>query len=79
MAGRPTLAGMEVPIFGSDSVKWVELSVAADGDSSTGYATASAPLAPLTEDCASCSVIGDPPLYVIWYVSFLFSIQFNIH
>ncbi|XP_043806897.1 nuclear pore complex protein NUP160 isoform X2 [Manihot esculenta] len=69
MAGRPTLAGMEVPIFGSDSVKWVELSVAADGDSSTGYATASAPLAPLTDDCASCSVIGDPPLYVIWRIN----------
>ncbi|KAJ9153482.1 hypothetical protein P3X46_026915 [Hevea brasiliensis] len=68
MARRPTLAGMEVPIIGSDSVKWVELSVAVDGDSSTTYPTPSLPLAPITDDCASCSVIGDPPLYVIWRI-----------
>ncbi|KAF2314379.1 hypothetical protein GH714_025859 [Hevea brasiliensis] len=59
---------MEVPIIGSDSVKWVELSGAVDGDSSTTYPTPSLPLAPLTDDCASCSVIGDPPLYVIWRI-----------
>ncbi|XP_012074439.1 nuclear pore complex protein NUP160 isoform X1 [Jatropha curcas] len=67
MARRSTLAGMEVPITGSDSIKWVELSVA-DSETVTVSATPP-PVAPLTEDCASCSVIGDPPLYVIWRIN----------
>ncbi|XP_050215706.1 nuclear pore complex protein NUP160 isoform X2 [Mercurialis annua] len=66
MANRPMLAGMEVPITGTDSVKWLQLSVP-DSHLSTFSAT-SPPLTYPARDCASCSVIGDPPVYVIWRI-----------
>ncbi|KAL0012943.1 hypothetical protein SO802_000012 [Lithocarpus litseifolius] len=62
------LAGMEVPIIGSDSVNWVELFVSPSSSTST-----SPPFAPLTvEDySSSCSIIQhhhDSPTYLIWRI-----------
>ncbi|KNA07445.1 hypothetical protein SOVF_171860 isoform B [Spinacia oleracea] len=62
--GRYSKVGMEVPFIGSDSIKWVEASVADTHASSSG----SRPITPPTEDCASCSVIGTPPTYLIWRI-----------
>eukprot|EP00257_Ricinus_communis_P019155 XP_015578065.1 nuclear pore complex protein NUP160 isoform X1 [Ricinus communis] len=56
---------MEVPIIGSDSVTWLELSVPEAAGSSAGSPLR---LAPLSKDCASCSVIGDPLVYLIWRI-----------
>ncbi|WCJ32291.1 SUPPRESSOR OF AUXIN RESISTANCE1 [Euphorbia peplus] len=64
MGSRSSLAGMEVPVIGSDSVKWIDLSVA-----NTHSATATAAVAaPQPLDCASCFVIGDPLLYITWRI-----------
>lgn len=83
-----TLAGMEVPIIGSDSVKWVEVSVPS---SSSSAVSASPPFAPLTEDYASSYVVKDSPSHLIWYSLFrsvcvvfvasqiAFSLPQNIH
>ena len=62
MAGG--LAGIEVPIVGSDSVKWTELSF----PSSPAAAAADSDLLvpALTGDFASCSAVGDPPTYLSW-------------
>ncbi|XP_017229285.1 nuclear pore complex protein NUP160 isoform X1 [Daucus carota subsp. sativus] len=61
MSNRSVLAGMEVPIIGSDSVKWIQLTV-------TSTTPSQPPFAPPTEDAASCSVIGTPPTYLIWRI-----------
>ncbi|XP_074275102.1 nuclear pore complex protein NUP160 isoform X2 [Silene latifolia] len=55
---------MEVPFFGFDSVKWVEAAVPDTAIS----ASAPPSVAPLADDCASCSVIGTPPTYLIWRI-----------
>ena len=76
------LAGMEVPIIGSDSVNWVELFVSPSTSTST-----SPPFAPLTvEDySSSCSIIQhhhDSPTYLIWlvfFLSFSFSFSFSLN
>lgn len=57
---------MEVPIFSSDSVKWIEVSVSSSFSCNNGDCSDVA--APLTEDCASCSVLEDPSLYLIWRI-----------
>ncbi|GMN70652.1 hypothetical protein TIFTF001_039695 [Ficus carica] len=69
MGSRCTLVGVEVPIIGSDSVKWTELSLPpsstaiAISDSDTNVSVPSI-CSPLSDDFASCSAIGDPPIYV---------------
>lgn len=74
MGSRCTLAGVEVPIIGSDSVKWTELSLPpsstsiAISDSDTNVSVPSI-CSPLSDDFASCSAIGDPPIYVTWSLS----------
>ncbi|PSS21659.1 Nuclear pore complex protein [Actinidia chinensis var. chinensis] len=73
MGGR-SLESMEVPIVGSDSVKWIELSLPSPSPSSTAPVNGILSLpppsyAPPTEDAASCSVIGDPPNYLIWRIN----------
>ncbi|POO04174.1 Guanine nucleotide-binding protein, beta subunit [Trema orientale] len=76
MASRCTLAGVEVPILGSDSIKWIEVSIPSSSSSSTAIAIADSDAnlnaqttcAPLADDFASCSAIGDPPTYVIWRI-----------
>ncbi|KMT07804.1 hypothetical protein BVRB_6g146170 [Beta vulgaris subsp. vulgaris] len=62
--GRKSLVGMEVPFIGSDSVKWVEASVPDTFASASGLRS----VAPPTEDCASCSIIGTPSTYLIWRI-----------
>ncbi|KAL3538416.1 hypothetical protein ACH5RR_001782 [Cinchona calisaya] len=61
MGGRSHLAGMEVPIIGSDSIKWFQASVP-----SSSVSSASSSAANLAKDFASCSVIGNPPTYLLW-------------
>ncbi|XP_058763135.1 nuclear pore complex protein NUP160-like isoform X2 [Vicia villosa] len=57
-----TLTGKEVPIIGSDAVRWTDLSVP------SSFSTTVDGGAAITDDCASCSVIGDPPTYLIWRI-----------
>lgn len=60
--------GMEVPIIGSDDVKWIEVSVPSSRPpAAITVPSLSHPCAPLTKDAASCHFIGDPPHYLIWY------------
>lgn len=70
MGTGSTLAGKEVPIVGSDAVRWIDLSV----PSSSNIAAVDGVAAlPTTDDRASCFVIGDPPTYLIWFNSSLSS------
>ncbi|CAJ1968562.1 unnamed protein product [Sphenostylis stenocarpa] len=65
MGTGSTLAGKEVPVIGSDTVRWIDLSV----PSSPNIATINGAAAPpTTDDRASCLVIGDPPTYLIWRI-----------
>ncbi|XP_009775332.1 nuclear pore complex protein NUP160 isoform X2 [Nicotiana sylvestris] len=64
MESRSRLAGMEVPIIGSDSVKFVQLSLPSSTSTS---ASASSPTS-LTRDVGSCSIIGNPPAYFTWKI-----------
>ncbi|KAL8109546.1 nuclear pore complex protein NUP160 isoform X2 [Apium graveolens] len=61
MTNRSVLAGMEVPIIGSDSIQWLQLTV-------TSTTPSQPPFAPPTEDAAACSIIGTPPSYLIWRI-----------
>lgn len=65
MTNRSVLAGVEVPIIGSDSIQWLQLTV-------TSTTPSQPPFAPPTEDAAACSVIGTPPSYLIWFESVFF-------
>ncbi|KAK9093640.1 hypothetical protein Scep_025109 [Stephania cephalantha] len=60
-----SLAGTEVPILGSDALKWLDLSVV---PSSPPHHSSHQPFAPPTEDAASCHIIGDPPVYLFWRI-----------
>jgi len=65
--------GMEVPIIGTDSIKFIDISVPDVGDadlSTTSSATAASITitTSLTEDYGSSSITGDPPLSFIWYI-----------
>ncbi|BBH02752.1 SUPPRESSOR OF AUXIN RESISTANCE1 [Prunus dulcis] len=64
--------GMEVPVIGSDSLKWIEVSVpsSSSGPSdASAFASADAScVPPVTDDCASSIAIGDPPTYLIWKI-----------
>ncbi|KAK0591184.1 hypothetical protein LWI29_036588 [Acer saccharum] len=62
MESKWRLAGTEVPIIGSDSVKWIELSISSSSSCNDNDWSA---VGPLTEDCASCSVVGDPYVWRI--------------
>ncbi|KAI8531929.1 hypothetical protein RHMOL_Rhmol11G0174300 [Rhododendron molle] len=72
--GSRSLEGMEVPITGSDSVKWLQLSVPFSSPYSTAAAATNGTLAllpqpysaPATRDSASCSIVGDPSTYLFW-------------
>ncbi|KAK1303809.1 hypothetical protein QJS10_CPB11g01906 [Acorus calamus] len=66
MASR-SMAAMEVPIVGSDAVRWIEVTVPSSTSSSP--AVPSEARAPLTENASSCHLIpGDPPTYLIWRI-----------
>ncbi|KAK7355535.1 hypothetical protein VNO80_14793 [Phaseolus coccineus] len=65
MGTGSALAGKEVPVVGSDAVRWIDLSVA----SSSSIVAANGDAAPPpTYDRASCFVVGDPPTYLIWRI-----------
>ncbi|THG12689.1 hypothetical protein TEA_026816 [Camellia sinensis var. sinensis] len=73
MGSRP-LVGTEVPIIGSDSVKWLEVSLPSTSPPSSAATAADSHtlpppslLSPQTVDAASCSIVGDPPTYLIWF------------
>lgn len=67
MGTGSTLVGKEVPIIGSDAVRWIDLSVPSSANIAVG--SGAAPLAPPTTDNrASCSAIGDPTTYLIWRI-----------
>ncbi|CAN4108263.1 unnamed protein product [Withania somnifera] len=61
MGSGSCLAGMEVPIIGSDSVKFLQLSLPSSSPTATAVTL-------LTKDVASCSVIGNPPAYFTWKI-----------
>ncbi|KAK2644108.1 hypothetical protein Ddye_019303 [Dipteronia dyeriana] len=62
MGSKWRLAGSEVPIIGSDSVKWIELSISSPGCNNNDWSA----VGPLTEDCAeSYSIAGDPCVWRI--------------
>lgn len=70
-----SLEGMEVPIIGSESVKWLEVSVPSSSSPSTAAVTNGTLALPpppssalSTRDAASCSIIGDPPTYLFWRI-----------
>jgi len=68
MGTGSALAGKEVPVVGSDAVRWIDLSVAS---SSSIVAVNGDAAPPTTYDRASCFVVGDPPTYLIWFSSSL--------
>ncbi|XP_059313417.1 nuclear pore complex protein NUP160 [Lycium ferocissimum] len=61
MGSRSCLAGMEVPITGSDSLKFLQLTLPSSSSSPTGSTH-------LTRDVGSCSIIGNPPSYFTWKI-----------
>ncbi|KAF7804423.1 nuclear pore complex protein NUP160 isoform X1 [Senna tora] len=71
MGSGSTLAGKEVPIIGSDAVRWIELSVPSSSTSDAAAAAVdggAATLGPPNEDRASCFVVGDSSTYLIWKI-----------
>ncbi|KAM1120670.1 hypothetical protein ACFX19_002481 [Malus domestica] len=69
MGSRSTLAGMEVPIIGSDSLKWIGISAPpSDASTDADIPAASTCVPPLTDDIASSVAIGDPPVHLIWRI-----------
>lgn len=56
-----------MPILGSDSVKWIEVSIPSSF-AATADADIPSSCSPLSHDCASSIAIGDPPTYVIWRI-----------
>ncbi|MCD9560935.1 hypothetical protein HAX54_019798 [Datura stramonium] len=68
MGSRSCLAGMEVPIIGSDSVKFVQLSVPSSTSTSVSSPTPPAAVTHLSRDVGSCSIIGNPPAYFTWKI-----------
>ncbi|XP_022868094.1 nuclear pore complex protein NUP160-like isoform X2 [Olea europaea var. sylvestris] len=55
------MAGMEVPIFSTDSIKWHQVSVPFNSNSTT-----TTPPNPIAKDFASFCNVGDHPTYFIW-------------
>lgn len=69
---------MEVPILGSDSVKWIEVPIPSSF-AATADADIPSTCTPLSRDCASSIAIGDPPTYLIWYFLTLLLISNFLH
>ncbi|XP_022716344.1 nuclear pore complex protein NUP160 isoform X2 [Durio zibethinus] len=62
------VAGMEVPIIGSDSIKWINLTVPSSlNHIDNGSNSVATTFAPPTVDSASATYFdGDSPFYLIW-------------
>ena len=71
------VAGMEVPILGSDSIKWIDITVPSSlNHIDNGTGNVAATFAPPTVDSASATYFdGDTPFYLIWLVCFLLYIN----
>lgn len=67
-----------MPILGSDSVKWIEVTIPSSF-AATADADIPSTCTPLSHDCASSIAIGDPPTYLIWYFLILFLISNFLH
>lgn len=67
MGRRVPLAGMETSIMATHAVEFIDVSV--PSPSFRDGAVASQATTSLTEDHASCVVVGDPPTHLIWYNS----------
>lgn len=68
MTSRSSLTGIEVPIIGSDSIKWYNLSL----PSTTTAPPPSSPqplLTPVTDDTSACCLVGDPTTYFVWRIN----------
>ncbi|QCE06004.1 nuclear pore complex protein NUP160 [Vigna unguiculata] len=65
MVTGSALAGKEVPVAGSDAVRWIDLHVPS---SSNIVAVNGDAASTTTSDRASCFVVGDPPTYLIWRI-----------
>ncbi|XWS20630.1 hypothetical protein CRYUN_Cryun31cG0119100 [Craigia yunnanensis] len=64
------VAAMEVPILGSDSIKWIDLTVPSSlNHIDNGTDNVAAAFAPPTVDSASATYFdGDSPFYLIWRI-----------
>ncbi|XP_042506201.1 nuclear pore complex protein NUP160 [Macadamia integrifolia] len=71
MASR-LLAGMEVPLIGTNDVKWIEVSVPSSSPPGATAVVSSSvsshPCTPLTKDATSCHIVGDSSHYIIWRI-----------
>nr|XP_043632456.1 nuclear pore complex protein NUP160-like [Erigeron canadensis] len=65
MSGVHHHAGVEVPIIGSDSTKWFNLSLPKPPSPTPQLHFAP----PLSTDASSCCIVGDPPNYFIWRIN----------
>ena len=71
MGRRMPLAGMETSVLANDSVEFIGVSVPSSSSRDASITSvASQATTSLTEDHASCVVVGDPPTYLIWYAPF---------
>ncbi|XP_020527451.1 nuclear pore complex protein NUP160 isoform X1 [Amborella trichopoda] len=61
VSARP-FAGMEVPLLGSDSIQWSQVTVP------SSLSPSPQTVAPITENIAGCHVIGDSSRYIIWRI-----------
>ncbi|XP_022155992.1 nuclear pore complex protein NUP160 isoform X2 [Momordica charantia] len=66
MGRRVPLAGMETSIMATHAVEFIDVSV--PSPSFRDGAVASQATTSLTEDHASCVVVGDPPTHLIWRI-----------
>ncbi|CAN6466089.1 unnamed protein product [Victoria cruziana] len=58
----PAVRFVEVPVIGSDSVQWIDVTVPSTADDP------GEPCAPPTENAAGCAVVGDLPVYLAWRI-----------
>ncbi|XP_031496549.1 nuclear pore complex protein NUP160 isoform X2 [Nymphaea colorata] len=58
----PVVRFVEVPVIGSDSVQWVDVTVPSSAEDS------GEPCAPTTENAAGYAVVGDLPVYLVWRI-----------
>ncbi|XP_008457194.1 nuclear pore complex protein NUP160 isoform X3 [Cucumis melo] len=69
MGRRMPLAGMETSVMANDSVEFIGVSVPSSSSRDASITSvASQATTSLTEDHASCVVVGDPPTYLIWSI-----------
>ncbi|KAL5715188.1 hypothetical protein ACHQM5_017047 [Ranunculus cassubicifolius] len=68
MVSSGSLMGMEVPITGSDQLKWLSVSVPCTSTTTDSTHHHHHPYAPLTEDSTFCHIIQHPTTYLTWRI-----------